>query len=172
MPAINYWWITASERNPKQSWHWRYYFENPSDPTNHNDFGGPKWIKSKVSFARIKEMCAGDVVVAYQAGEGVVGLAYIASEGYPHVESGNYDTFDLKPKPTVWLDEPIPLELIRELSDAKRNFEFLRVLRGSVFRVSERGFDALIEMIKSFSPAQQKAITRFLRHSAGYRRAV
>jgi hypothetical protein len=165
--SINYWWVTASEQNKKRAWHWTYYFEAPDDPANRIDFGGPQWIKSKISFARIEKMCAGDVTVAYQASEGVLGLAYLASEGYPQVEGGNFDTFDLRAKPCVLLGESIPLEIVRQLPNAKKNFEFLRVLRGTVFHVSKQGFDELIKVMLSFNPKQQKAIKGFVNWGMG-----
>jgi len=168
MPAksrqtINYWWITASERNPKRRWRWQYFFDDPEQGYN---WGGPKWIKSRASFARIEDMCKGDIIVAYQAEEGVQGLAYLASDGYQYIEDGNYDTFDLKSRPTIWLDEPIPLRIIRGLPNAKRDFEFLRMLRGTVFRIHPKGFSELLKVVRALNPIQRKAISKFMGRNA------
>jgi hypothetical protein len=165
--AINYWWITASERNPKHAWRWEYFFKNPNDARQSIDWGGPEWIKSKVSFARIEEMRKGDIVVAYQAGEGICGLAYLASDGYPQVEGGVYDSFDLESEPIVWFGAPIPYQIVRELPNAKQEIEFVKVKQGTVFSISKKGFDELLKVILAFNPAQKKAIRQFLGWSAG-----
>jgi len=166
--AVNYWWIVANENEQdlEHSWHWQQFFENPRDPQQNTDWGGPEWINSTVSFARIKEMRKGGVVVAYQAGEGIVGLAYLASNGYQHVKGGSYDTFNLKPTPTIWLTVPIPFSIIRQLPEARENIEFIRSKRGTVTRISKKGFDEIVKAILTFNASQSSKVTKFLQKCA------
>ena len=163
--ATNYWWVTASkyDPDPKRRWHWQCFFKDPGDRRQRVDWGRPGWINSRISYARIAEMRKGDIVVAYQAGEGIRGLAYLARGGYQSPETGEYDTFNLKSSPTVWFDEPIPYRIIREIPNAKEDFEFVKIKQGTVFRISNNGFNKLSEIILALNPTQKKAIARFLK---------
>ncbi len=155
------WWVVASAS--VGAWHWRDFFQNPIEEGR--NWGGREWIRSPVSWARIREMRKGDIVIAYQAGEGIIGLARLASDGYPEVPGGPYDTFDLAPDPIVWLREPVPLFLVRQIPQARTHFEFLRVRHGTVFRVTPEGFEALIRLIQAINPEQIEALQAFLRGS-------
>lgn len=163
--SIRHWWVTASDRDPNHAWHWDSFFEDYNDPKNYFDWGGPNWIRSTVSFARIKDMRKGDVVVAYQAQEGVVGLVYLGSNGYPSPSGGSYNSFDLKPLPNIRLNRPVPFEVIRDSENASVDFEFIRVKRGSVFEITPRGFDTLMQLIVGFNPEQESEIAAFLKPS-------
>jgi len=107
-------------------------------------------------------MRKGDIVVAYQAGEGIIGLARLASDGYPEVEGGPCDTFDLAPAPIVWLHEPVPLFLVRHIPRARLHFEFLRIHHGTVFRITPEGFEALLRLIRFLNPEQAEELQAFL----------
>lgn len=152
------WWVVASAS--AGDWHWRDFFRNPVEEGR--NWGGREWIRSPVSWARIREMRKGDIVVAYQAGEGILGLARLASDGYPESPGGPYDTFDLAPSPIVRLEEPIPLFLVRQLPEARRHFEFLRIHHGTVFRITPEGFQALLHLIRALNPQQEPEIQAFL----------
>src|SRR5271157_1024772 len=106
--AAKYWWVTASLNNPTHGWTWSWYFRDPTNRKQNLNWGGPEWINSHISFGRIHRMAKGDIVIAYQASEGIVGLARLASRGYKSDKAMNYDTFDLSPKPTIWLKNPVP----------------------------------------------------------------
>jgi predicted RNA-binding protein with PUA-like domain len=159
--SIKYWWVTASEHS-EHPWHWSKFFENPDDTDEAYDWGGPDWIKSRMSFVRIKEMRKGNIVVAYQADEGVVGLAYLVSNGYQHAKSGNFDTFDLKSSPVVWLHKPVPYSEIRDLPNAREHIEFVQAKRGTVFRIDPVGFKMILNLILKFNPSQHSEIRNFL----------
>lgn len=165
---IQYWWVTASDVNPEHGWHWDSFFEDYTDPINCFDWGGENWIKSKVSFARIKTMHKGDIVVAYQAGEGVIGLVYLDSNGYPSPEGGNYNSFNLKPSPNVRLNRLVPYEVIRDSRNASRDIEFVgaKVKQGSVFAISANGFSTLISLMLQFNPEQEGEIAVFMAPAA------
>jgi hypothetical protein len=107
-------------------------------------------------------MGTGNSVVAYQANEGAVGLAYLNQDGYRSEGSNHYDAFGLKPTPRVWLDHPVPYREIRDLPDARRNIEFCKVKQGTVFRVSLTGFKQILGLMLKHNPKQRKDILAFL----------
>lgn len=107
-------------------------------------------------------MRIGDVVIAYQAREGVSGLARLASDGYQTRSGGAYDLFDLASRPIVSLRQPPPLEVIRKLPHADSSFEFVRMLRGTVFKVAPIGLIRLIALILAFNPTQARQIRSFV----------
>lgn len=153
------WWVVASAA--ASDWHWRDFFRNPADPEQGVNWGGREWIRSPASWARIREMRQGDIVVAYQAGEGVVGFARLASDGYAEEAGGPYNTFDLAPAPAVGLHEPIPLFWIRQIPRAREHFEFLRFHHGTVFRVSPEGLEALLRLARALNPEQAEELEAF-----------
>jgi len=163
MTEPNMWWIVANDRDPEHGWHWDQYFKNPSDPDRTFNWGGPNWIRSAVSFTRIEEMRRGDIVAAYQASDGIVGLARLASDGYKSPETDKFDTFDLAPSPAVRFNRPVPYEVIRDLLGSKDLFEFVRIAKqGSVFRVSVPGKRRLLQLAQEFNPPQAPLINQFI----------
>jgi predicted RNA-binding protein with PUA-like domain len=155
------WWVTASDLDPNRPVRWEDFFEDPQD----NHWGGPDWIRAPQSIARIREMRAGDVVVCYQASrrmKGIVGLVYLETDGYQDSKSRKYDSFDLCPSPIVRLNTPVPLRAIRRLPNAKKDIEFIRILRGTVFRITPTGFRKIRDLILKYNPKQSKEISRFL----------
>lgn len=155
------WWVVANAAVGR--WHWSDFFRNPAEEGR--NWGGREWIRSPVSWARIREMRRGDIVVAYQAGEGIIGLACLASDGYPEIEGGPYDTFDLAPFPIARLHEPIPLFLVQQIPHARAHFEFLRIRHGTVFRITSEGFEALLRLIRSLNPDQIHTFEELLSRS-------
>jgi len=163
MAQPNMWWIVAYDRDPEHGWHWDQFFENPADPEQTYNWGGPNWIRSNVSFGRIRGMRRGDIVAAYQAGEGVLGLVMLASDGYKSEETHNYDTFDYATSPALRFPKPVPYQVIRDLPSSKDDFEFVRIAKqGSVFRVSQSGQARLLQLSREFNPSQAHRIEEFL----------
>src|SRR4051794_39843750 len=105
---MNIWWVVGSERDPNWGWHWREFFENPYEDGPECHWGGSEWIRSSFSHKRIEEMRRRDLVVAYQAQEGIRGLASLAADGYRSEPRSPYDKFALRPDPIVYLNEPVP----------------------------------------------------------------
>ncbi len=162
MGLPNMWWIVANNSDLDHGWHWDRFFSRPHDPRENFNWGGPNWIRSTTSMARVREMRRGDYVAAYQASEGVIGLARLASDGYKSAETDKFDTFDLAPEPTVRLRSAVPLEVIADQPGAKADFEFVRIVKqGSVFRVSPPGRDRLFSLCRQFNPSQAAAINAF-----------
>ena len=153
------WWIVANDHDPGHGWHWDRFFSRLEDPSPTFHWGGPDWLRSTTSIARVREMRRGDLVAAYQASEGILGLARLASDGSISPETGKCDAFDLACVPAVRLRTPIPLDVLRGQLNAREDFEFLRIVKqGSVFRVSPAGRDRLLSLSRQFNPAQHSRI--------------
>ena len=86
-------------------------------------------------------MRKGDIVAAHQGGKGILGLIFLAKNGYCTEFENQYDCFDLKPKPLLYFDNPIPFKLIKELPEANVNFEFVKFHQNTVFQITPIGFE-------------------------------
>ena len=78
-------------------WHFDQYFRSRSR-SNH-DMGGRDWIRSPLSWQRLRRVRHGDLFVCYQADERrIYGLARAASDGYQSLPgSGIFDSVDFAP---------------------------------------------------------------------------
>jgi hypothetical protein len=155
------WWIVANDKDPEHGWHWDQFFDNPGDPEENFDWGGPEWVRSTASFGRIERMRKGDPFVAYQSDEGVVGFGRLGSNGRLTPSSGNFDSFDLAPSPVLRLSKAVPYEVIRDLPDSKRHFEFVKFHQGTVFAMTEEGQTKLLSLASQFNPSQSARIGQF-----------
>ena len=172
MAPPNMWWIVANDRDPEHGWHWDQFFDEPHDPRQTYNWGGPTWIRSNTSIARVNEMRRGDLVAAFQASEGIVGFARLASDGYKSEDTDKFDTFDLASGPTIRVRTPIPLEVISQSPTAKEEFEFVRIVKqGSVFRVTSSGSARLFSLARQFNPTQAAQIDTFADLGANQRLA-
>jgi len=161
---IRHWWVTASNKNRKRPWHWKEFFEDYDNPEQSYNWGGRNWINSPISFACIEEMREGNIIVAYQAGEGIVGLVLLDSDGYPDKEGGKHNTFNLRPTPHLRLSQPAPYSSIRDLPNAGEHIEFVGATwkQRTVFRISPKGFDMILQSILKFNPHQSGEVQDFL----------
>jgi len=155
---MRYWWVSASE-NSEGGWHWGYFFQNPRSGKR---WGGPEWIRSTLSHKNIRRIRQGDLVTAYQAKEGIVGLARFASDGYQSTTGADYDMFDLDRQPVLALKLRVPLDTVRMLPHSKTTIQFVRVLRGTVFEVKALGFERIVGLLLTFNPGQARQIATFL----------
>jgi hypothetical protein len=137
-------------RKPGGGWHWNEFFEHV-DGRNAISWGGPGWIESTLSFKRIEEMRKGDHVVAYQAGEGVLGFGQLASDGYTSRDSDHYNMFNLRTSHVIALSHAVPFDSIKLLPHARDTFEFMRVKQGTVFGIALGGFEQLVAMAVAFN---------------------
>jgi len=166
---MQYWWVTASERGDRP-WHWDEFFEEPEARENY------RWgaqIQSPSSFKCIEAMAKGDVVVAYQAGKGVVGLAILASEGCRESEGGPYNRFDLRRdrRSFLPLQAPVSYQAVKGLPDTREHFGFVRCTLGTVFKVTPEGFSNLLRLALEANPGQAGKLRSFL-SAAGVRTAL
>ena len=157
------WLVVASERikGKPEGWHWDEFFRHRHEwaPADFS-WGGYEWIRSPVSLRCVRAMRRGDIVVAYQAGEGIVGLAALASGGYEEVPgTGDLNTFDLAPEPALRLDHPVPL---RHLKTDAATAPLFRQLQGSVFEATEF-WDGIKRHILANNPHLAEALRIFER---------
>ena len=146
------WWVVANER---EGWHWNRFFRSAGrDLRGVDKWGGPGWIKSSRSLVHADEMRKGDLVVAYQAREGVRGFAWLASDGYVEGGSGRANKFDIGYRGAVPLETPVPIRAVKQLPDARENFEFVPFHNGTVFSVSSAGRVQLGLLAAAFNPGR------------------
>jgi hypothetical protein len=162
---MNYWWVVASDRDPDHDWHWQRFFTNPIEDGEWYEWGGADWIRSPSSHRRIEEMRKDDLVVAYQAGQGILGFVYLATSGLPNELDGKFDSFGLKPSPFVFFENPIPYSVIRDLPNSGEHFEFVRFHQNTVFRISPKGFEMLLYKVFKENQRQKDEIETFLSES-------
>ena len=157
------WWVTASLKKSGGGWHWDQFFRRAGGRRKVSRWGGPGWIDSHVSFARIKEMRRGDYVIAYQAGEGVAGIVKLASRGYNARGSEYFDMFDLHVSGALRFPDPIPLSVIKSLPASREIFEFVRSGRGTVFVVEPGGLERVACLGAAFNPELTTRLFRLAR---------
>lgn len=163
MSERNVWLVVASERikGKTEGWHWDDFFTRRHEwSTGEFSWGGYEWIRSPLSLKFIREMKRGDIVVAYQAGEGILGLCALSSGGYEEVPgSGDVNTFDLACEPALRLDKPV---LLSHLKSDPQISPLFRQLQGSVFKATEF-WEGLKWQIISVNPHLSDAIKHFER---------
>lgn len=131
------WWVVANEQ---QGWRWDWFFKHAARTgRGANRWGGAGWIKSRRSRVNVDGMRAGDMVVAYQAGEGIQGFAWLASDGYSEGGTGRANMFDIAYRRAIRLAHPIPFGVVEALPDAEQNFEFVAFHQGTVYWVTPAG---------------------------------
>ncbi|MEM7016867.1 MAG: hypothetical protein AAF512_05935 [Pseudomonadota bacterium] len=157
MNERHYWWVTAGRG---YDWRWSDFFSEPALPEAYH-WGGT-WIRSALSFKRIEKMCKGDVIAAYEAGTGIVGLTVLAVGGYRNQLDSPYNAFALDTQHKVWLEQAVPFATIRFLPNAMDTIEFVKVKRGTVFAVSPPGFAQIVTALVAANPAQAEEIEIFL----------
>jgi hypothetical protein len=107
-------------------------------------------------------MAKGDVVIAYQAGEGILGLATLASDGWRESKGGHYNRFDLDKHLFLPLQAPVSYQAVKRLPDAQEHFGAVRFPRGTVFEVSPEGFGSLLRLVLEANPGQSRELRSFL----------
>lgn len=151
------WWVVANEKGSPRGWHWDEYFPDARSGGEPYEWGGPHWIKSGRSLAHVQTMRRGDVVVAYQASEGVVGFTRLV--GGASGQLGQVpDHFFLSGRRALRLVRPVPLEAVRRIPDACIDFEFMRFHQATVFAVTPVGMRRLCFLAAAFNPSQARAI--------------
>jgi len=158
---FNVWLVVANERikGKEEGWHWDDFFLHRHEwaPADFS-WGGYEWIRSPQSLKCIRQMKRGDIIVAYQAGEGIVGLCATATGGYEEVPaSGDINTFDIAPEPAIRLKNPVPL---KKLKSDPRTCSLFRQLQGSVF-LATQFWEALKEHILEENPNIFQEVSNF-----------
>ena len=91
----------------------------------------------------------GNTILAWQVGEGIVGLCKTASGGYKEDEQfGRYNMFDLAESPCVeWAATPISIAGMRQ-SPILSQMDALRMPLGTVFAVTRHEWTEIRRLIK------------------------
>jgi hypothetical protein len=106
-------------------------------------------------------MRGGDIVVAYQAGTGVVGFARVERERERGVDSADVNTFLLDPTQRIGLKHPIPHAVVHLLPGATKTYESLRLKHGSVFAIAPPGTAQLLSLAEAYNPRLRRMLRRF-----------
>ena len=152
------WWVTANAAGRGGGWD-QFFNQHLLGPY---PWGGPEWIRSRTSIARIREMRKGDLIFAYQAPQGLVGLTRLASDGYAEQDGGATDVFDLDPSERLSLPTAVPFKAIRALPGATAEIEAVRMRQGTVFALTPKGIDLLVRAMTEANPALRKAVHAFI----------
>ena len=156
---MSIWWITASERS-EGGWHWNNFFAYKGGS---HGWGGKDWIKSTSSHRCIRRMKKGDILVAYQTKQGLLGMVTLNSNGYQENTGDPFNMFDISSSPRLMFKQEIPLRAIQLLPHSKPNFGFLNSPMGTAFEVHQKGFDRLLGLVLAYNPTQAKQLAAFLR---------
>ena len=125
------WWFNANG-NGSPGWNWEQFFSVKGRSLRGYCWGGPTWIKSNTSRSRIRDIVPGDLVVAYQARVGIVGLVRIASNGVNNRAVNRFNKVYLR--------------------GARTNIEFVSFHQGTVFKVTPRGRYDICLLAAIFNP--------------------
>jgi len=110
-------------------------------------------------------MRRGDLIFAYQAAEGLVGLTRLASDGHSCHGDKTTDAFDLDSATRLWFMRSIPMKVIRDLPESSAEVEAVRMSQGTVYGVTSKGVALLAAAIGEANPGQAEDIYRFIRLS-------
>ena len=145
-------------------WHFGQYFQyRDAKPY---DMGGRDWIRSPLSWARLRRVRRGDLFICYQADERrIYGLARAASDGYESLPgSGLFDCVDfVAPKRGGALRLATPVGVNRP--PARALFQHIRAFtvpsRGTIHALAADELRALLRELIALNPAQGVAIRSF-----------
>jgi hypothetical protein len=124
--------------------------------------GGREWIRSPLSWARLRQVRRGDVFLCYQCDERrIYGLARAATSGYESLPgSGVYDSVDFEPG-GLRLRSPVDVRS----PDAREVFRHVRAFsvpsRGTIHALAADELRAVLSQLAAFNPEQKRAIVAF-----------
>ena len=158
------WVYKVNSRRPGRftGWHFdRYFGYRGREPY---DMGGREWIRSPLSWARLRRVRRGDLFLCYQADERrIYGLARTASAGYESLPgSGIFDSVDFKPH-SLRLANPVDVRhpQVRELF--RHIHAFTVPSRGTIHAVARDELRAVLAQLIRFNRSQQKDIRAFVK---------
>ena len=175
------WVYKVNSRRPGRftGWHFDQYFRSRS--RRPCDMGGHDWIRSPLSWQRLRRVRRGDLFVCYQSDERkIYGLARAASDGYESLPglsraksrgSGRFDSVDFVPPARGGALR------LKKLVDVRRGvFRHLRAFavpsRGTIQMLAADEWRALLGELLAANPAQAKAIRAFAVACRGERRRL
>lgn len=153
-------------------WHFNQFFRYRGRQPY--DMGGRDWIRSPLSWARLRRVRRGDLFVCYQADERrLYGLARAASPGYESLPrrsprgvgagllgSGIFDSVDFEPRGLrlanpVSVQHPAARDLFRHIR------AFTVPSRGTIHALAADELRALLRVLLAFNRSQRSAIAAF-----------
>ncbi|HKZ52926.1 MAG TPA: hypothetical protein VJ085_06580 [Candidatus Acidoferrales bacterium] len=143
-------------------WHFDQYF-SAKRSRRPVDMGGRDWIRSPLSWQRLRRVCRGDLFICYQSDERkIYGLARAASAGYESLPgSGIFDSVDFAPPKLRGA-----LRLINPVDVRGPLFRHLRAFtvpsRGTIHALAADELRALVGELVAANPAQRRAILAFV----------
>jgi hypothetical protein len=161
--GVRAWVYKVNAKRPGRftGWHFKQFFRYRG--RHPYDMGGRDWIRSPMSWARLRRVRRGDLFVCYQSDERrIYGLARTASAGYESLPgSGCFDSVDFVPC-GLRLQAPVDVRgpLFRHIR------AFTVPSRGTIHALAADELRALLKELIAANPAQRQPILAF----AGSRR--
>lgn len=175
-------------RRAQAGWHFDQYFRYRG--RGPYDMGGRDWIRSPLSWARLRRVRAGDLFVCYQADERrIYGLARAATSGYESLPrrspkgvgvglpgSGIFDSVDFEPpklRGGLRLANPVNVQHPRSVAKtpslsrgaAREVFRHIRAFtvpsRGTIHALAADELRAVLRVLIAANPTQRRAILSF-----------
>ena len=160
---MNSWVYKVNSRRPGRytGWHFdRYFCSRSRRPC---EMGGREWIRSPLSWARLRHVRSGDLFICYQSDERkIYGLARAAGPGYESLPgSGIFDAVDFRPG-GLRLGEPVPVAH----RTTRRVFGYIRAFtvpsRGTIHSLARDELRAILAVLADYNPRQKNVILRFV----------
>lgn len=127
------------------------------------DMGGREWIRSPLSWARLRRVRPGDLFICYQSDERkIYGLARAATIGYESLPgSGIFDSIDFEPR-GLRLGNSVDVRhpSVREVFKHVRAFTVPS--RGSIHALAADELRAVLAQLIGCNPQQKEAIRAFV----------
>ncbi len=159
---MNAWVYKVNSRRPGRytGWHFDRFFRSRN--RGPQEMGGHEWIRSPLSWARLRRVRAGDLFVCYQSDERkIYGLARAASAGYESLAgSGIFDCVDFQPK-GLRLAMPVPVAHRRTRPVFRHVRAFTVPSRGTIHPLGRDELRAILSLLADFNPTEKAAIHRF-----------
>jgi hypothetical protein len=157
------WVYKVNSRRPGShtGWHFDRFFR--SRRRRPYDMGGREWIRSPMSWARLRRVRPGDLFLCYQSDERkIYGLARSAGPGYESLEgSGIFDSVDFLPG-GLRLAVPVPVAHSTTRAVFRHVAAFTVPSRGTVHALRRDELRAVLNVMTNFNPAQRREIRRFV----------
>lgn len=166
------WVYKVNSKRPGQfsGWHFDQYFRSRGRQPYH--MGGREWIRSPMSWARLRRVRRGDLFVCYQADERkIYGLARAASAGYESLPglsrakprgSGVFDSVYFAPRP-LRLANPVDVRDPRTRTLFRHIRAFTVPSRGTIHALAADELRVLLAQLVAFNPTQRRALLAFAR---------
>lgn len=157
-------WVYKVNSQGGERWHFDRYFR--ARTLRVHDMGGREWIRSPMSWQRLRRVRRGDLFVCYQTDERkIYGLACTASAGYESLPgSGVFDSVDFAaPKSGGALRLKSPVDVSR--APARQVFQHIRAFtvpsRGTIHALAADEMRALLGALIAANPEQKSEILAF-----------